>query len=459
VKHVILLSLEEEDDNMSGASEMPGLVVQTPPNSGWLLPPLLPNEETNASLKEEASKLESWSNYANLLVKVAPKWDDDTVSLGDDVSSLFRDYEGASGVQDLIQDDDGYAPHLITLSSTNLSHTACVLTKADIGSISKYLCTCPSIAACKCKKGRDQFPFWMLDSGSSSHFTPLKSDFTDYELLRSPQEVKTAAHTIYLVGKGTVFIDHIMVIKGKKVKKTLRIYPVYYLPHLTVRLLSLGTFLQQGLSIYGNTSRISLLANSKIEVLQCVPCKQGDTIYCLNSTSAHLQSIHSVFVEDYEIMHRWLEHLSKDILSHARDRTTGFPKSISFPKADPICSRCAKGKMPSKSFPTSESRATKPFEKIHSNLKSFSVVSYHKHKYYISFVDDYSSYSWIVCLCIKSSAIAVLKHFLAMIKNQFNTTIKEWMSDAEGEYKSNEFLNELKDNGIKVLQSAPHTPQ
>jgi hypothetical protein len=40
----------------------------------------------------------------------------------------------------------------------------------------------------------------MLDSGSSSHFTPLKSDFADYELLKSPQEVKTAAHTIHLVG-------------------------------------------------------------------------------------------------------------------------------------------------------------------------------------------------------------------------------------------------------------------
>jgi len=137
----------------------------------------------------------------------------------------------------------------------------------------------------------------------------------------------------------------------------------------------------------------------------------------------------------------------------------GFPKGISFPKADPICPGCAKGKMPSKSFPTSESHATKPFEKIHSNLKSFSVVSYHKHKYYISFVDDYSSYSWIMSLHAKSSAIAALKHFLAMVKNQFNTTIREWMSDAGGEYKSNEFLNALKDNGIKVLQSTPYMLQ
>jgi len=172
VKHVILLSSDEDDDDMSGASEMPGLVVQIPPDSGWLTPPSTPNEAYLASLKEEASKPDCWSNYSNLPVKNAPSWEDDAVSLRDDKDSLFGDYEGASGIQDLIQDNDGYVPHLITLSSANLSHTACVLTESDIGSISKYLCTCLSIAACKCK-GRDQFPFWMLDSGSSSHFTPL----------------------------------------------------------------------------------------------------------------------------------------------------------------------------------------------------------------------------------------------------------------------------------------------
>ena len=46
-----------------------------------------------------------------------------------------------------------------------------------------------------------------------------------------------------------------------------------------------------------------------------------------------------------------------------------------------------------------------------------------------------------------------------MVKNQFNTTIKEWMSDAGGEYKFDEFICTLKDSGIKILQSIPHTPQ
>ena len=33
------------------------------------------------------------------------------------------------------------------------------------------------------------------------------------------------------------------------------------------------------------------------------------------------------------------------------------------------------------------------------------------------------------------------------------------MSDAGGEYKSQEFLNVLKSRGVKVLQSVPYTPQ
>jgi transposase InsO family protein len=37
--------------------------------------------------------------------------------------------------------------------------------------------------------------------------------------------------------------------------------------------------------------------------------------------------------------------------------------------------------------------------------------------------------------------------------------IKEWMSDAGGEFKSIEFDNKLKNLGIKILQSTPRTPQ
>jgi transposase InsO family protein len=135
------------------------------------------------------------------------------------------------------------------------------------------------------------------------------------------------------------------------------------------------------------------------------------------------------------------------------------PKGLEVPSASPVCPGCAQCKMPASAHPPSETRATAPFKCIHSDLKSFPVVSYHNYKYFINFIDDYTSYTWVVLLHEKSAAITALKQFMALVKTQYSADIKEWMSDAGGEYKSDTFLKTLKDVGIKILQSAPHTPQ
>ena len=74
------------------------------------------------------------------------------------------------------------------------------------------------------------------------------------------------------------------------------------------------------------------------------------------------------------------------------ENTSNFPKDIKFPKNDPICQGCAEGKMPSASFPPSQSQATRPFEIVHTDIKSFPVLSYHKYKYIVTFLDDYTSH-------------------------------------------------------------------
>ena len=141
----------------------------------------------------------------------------------------------------------------------------------------------------------------------------------------------------------------------------------------------------------------------------------------------------------------------------ALQNTKGFPE-LNFLRSEPLCPGCARGKMPQKAFPPSSSCASAPFEKIHSDLKQFPVESYHHHKYFISFVDDYSGFSWITLLRQKSSTINALKDFLAMVLKQYGCTIKEWMSDAGREYKSDTFLGVLKAKGIKILQSIPFIP-
>ena len=85
--------------------------------------------------------------------------------------------------------------------------------------------------------------------------------------------------------------------------------------------------------------------------------------------------------------------------------------------------------------------------------------SYHRYKYLISFFDDYTSHGWIVLMRKKSSAITATKQFLALVETQYHAKVESWMSDAGGEYKSEALITLLKDNGIKILTSTPHTPQ
>jgi transposase InsO family protein len=65
----------------------------------------------------------------------------------------------------------------------------------------------------------------------------------------------------------------------------------------------------------------------------------------------------------------------------------------------------------------------------------------------------------VILINKKSSVINALKQFLSYIETQFNIKVKEWMSDAGGEYKSEAFDAILCDKGIRILQSVPHTPQ
>jgi hypothetical protein len=284
-------------------------------------------------------------------------------------------------------------------------------------------------------------------------------DFISYEDLKDALVVQTASMPIYIKGFGAVLIKHEVTNKHRKKTITTVLHPVYYIPVITTRLLSLGVFLQEGMHVYGNATKLSIAYRKSLwPVLECTPHIPSDTVYWLKSKVADQTKYSTMTSVDYNLMHKHLGHPSQDVLRHAPKNTKGFPP-MEVPEEIPICPGCAEGKMPSKAYPPSETHAEKPFEKIHSDIKSFPVALYHKYKYFISFVDDYSSYSWVTLLCTKSAAINALTQFLALVKNQYNTTVKQWMSDAGGEYKSDIFIKTLKDNGIKVLQSIPYTPQ
>ena len=89
-----------------------------------------------------------------------------------------------------------------------------------------------------------------------------------------------------------------------------------------------------------------------------------------------------------------------------------------------FCPGCMQGKMTQRPFPTSETRATEPFELIHSDLKMYPVKSYRKYRYSIVFLDDYTSHTWTINLQTKDVALPATHHFLAMVETQYKASVQ-----------------------------------
>ena len=249
-------------------------------------------------------------------------------------------------------------PKLITNTRTELD--------LDIAVHSNIFCFCAN--KCECKPTEQE---WMLDSGASLHFTGDINDFVDYTPLEKQVSVRTANSTASIEGKGTIII---VLHSGNSV----RISPVYYIPTLTCKLLSLGTFLQEEFRCTGSSQAIRVMKGSR-PFLTFFPRTATDSIYVIKSMAADKEGMYSalgsIYKVDYETVHNRLAHPSKDVITKGWKHLKDFPK-IEVPTENPLCPGCAQGKMTNRSFPATPRRASQPFQLIHSDLKSLPIESY-----------------------------------------------------------------------------------
>jgi len=78
-------------------------------------------------------------------------------------------------------------------------------------------------------------------------------------------------------------------------------------------------------------------------------------------------------------------------------------------------------------------------------------------RYFLTIVDDYSCYTWIHLMKLKSETQTLLKSFNAFVKTQFQCNVKCVRADNGSEFTSmRPFFNDL---GILFQQSCPATPQ
>lgn len=131
-----------------------------------------------------------------------------------------------------------------------------------------------------------------------------------------------------------------------------------------------------------------------------------------------------------------------------------FPReqNISF-----VCNACQMTKSHQLTFSTSNQTSSFPLDLIHSDVWGPAITSVNGFKYYVSFIDDYSKFTWLFPLKYKSEVEKVLYQFQAHVERLLNRKILCTQTDWDGECrKIHPFFKKV---GIEHHVSYPHTHQ
>jgi histone deacetylase 1/2 len=131
--------------------------------------------------------------------------------------------------------------------------------------------------------------------------------------------------------------------------------------------------------------------------------------------------------------------------------------SVSDKHDESVCDACQKGKSHQLPYPKSTSVSSALLELIFSDVWGPAPVSFGRYKYYVSFIDDFSKFTWIYLLKNKSDVFQKFRDFQQHVERLFDRKILAFQSDWGGEYhKLNSFLNCV---GIAHHVSCPHAHQ
>jgi transposase InsO family protein len=212
-------------------------------------------------------------------------------------------------------------------------------------------------------------------------------------------------------------------------------------PKISQQLISLVRLIDTSITIAREKSRFKVSNSSGVIF-------EGDIIdNLLHSSFGSL----STALVNHTTWHQRLGHPSEQVM-----KNMNLPVSNN----DGVCEVCVCSKMTSSPFSGHFSPVHSPLFRLHLDLVGpITPTSVSGFKYFLTIVDQYSSFKFVRFLKLKSDTLQEFKKFAALVENLQNVKIKELVSDNGGEFISNDFKTFCEASGILQTFSPPNTPE
>ena len=274
---------------------------------------------------------------------------------------------------------------------------------------------------------------WWLDFGATTHISNTMRGFLSIQIINPNKNFVLMGNRVKApveaIGTYCLFLD---------TNKHIDLFQTFYVSSLSRNLVSLpkldidGYFIKFGnksFTLFKNTSFVGSgilsdglkkfnLHDEFAETLLTLHCSIGTKRGLINENSSNL-------------WHKKLGHISRKRLE--RLVKDGILPNLDFTNLG-MCVDCIKGKQ-TKHTKKGATRSTELIEIILTDICGpFNVPSFGKEKYFITFIDDFSRYSYIYLLHEKCQVVEALAVYITEVERQLERKMKIIRLDKGAEY-------------------------
>jgi histone deacetylase 1/2 len=134
-----------------------------------------------------------------------------------------------------------------------------------------------------------------------------------------------------------------------------------------------------------------------------------DGLYPLlsTSTSSFGHQAHGVIKSSSSLLRRCLGHPSSIMVQQVHENNISFSRS----NKESACGTCQMANSHQHSYPNSSSVSTSPLELVFLDVWAPASESFGRFQYHVSFIDDYSKFTWIYLLKNKYNVFQKFRDF------------------------------------------------
>lgn len=285
-----------------------------------------------------------------------------------------------------------------------------------------------------------------LDSGASDHLVNVTTFFDSLERLPCPVVINVAKDGEDLIAKeeGVIngYSNHAVPLNVQK---------VLYVADLRDNLLSVKKLAAAGVEVLFLKSKAVL----KKDGVTIATAPMKGNLYELDIKVSH-STANVCQVEQNQLWHRRLGHLGQGGMAKIVQKK--LATGVDFkPGQNRFCDACAQGKQCREPFDGTRQRATRPLERIHSDVCGpIDPPAWDGSRYFVSFIDDKTHFAMMKR---KSEVFEKFQEYEALVSAQFGMKISKLTVDQGREYGSTAQKGFYKRKGIQVEPTVAYTPQ